>query len=133
MLVTRSLRPRPTHLGGTCSVRTLLVRQCLISPTYSPYSLIHTTGGQSYKKVYARVDKLSYSPLEGNKPKAKRTTRDRGRLGEKNDYDEALIMQLEAREKIRKEFQDGLDAMELAGHGQSEFRSKAIRREDGLT
>jgi len=121
MLVTRSLRPRPTHLGETCSVRTLLVRQRLISPTYSPCSLIHTTGGQSYKKVYVRVDKLSNASLEGNKPKAKRTTSDRGRLGERRDYDEALIMQLEPREKIRKEFQDGLDAMESAGNGQGEL------------
>jgi hypothetical protein len=127
MLVTRSLRPRPTPLGGTCSVRTLLVRQRLISPTYSPCSLIHTTGGQGYKKVYARVDKLSNAPLEGNRPKAKRSTSDRGRLGERNDYDEALIMQLEPREKIRKEFQDGLDALELAGYGQGELRSKGER------
>lgn len=121
MLVTRSLRPRPTPLGGTGSVRTLLVRQRLISPTYSPCSPIHTTGGQNYKKVYVKVDKLSNAPLKGDRPKAKRTTNDRGRLGERNDYDEALIMQLEPREKIRREFQDGLDAMESAGHGQSEL------------
>jgi hypothetical protein len=121
MLVTRSLRPRPTHLAGTCSIRTLLVRQRLISPTYSPCSLIHTTGGQGYKTVYARVDKSSTAPLQGNKPQARRTTSDRARLGERNDYDEALIMQLEPREKIRKEFQDGLDAMELAGNGQGEL------------
>jgi hypothetical protein len=30
-------------------------------------------------------------------------------------------MQLEPREKIRKEFQDGLDAMDLAGNGQGEL------------
>jgi hypothetical protein len=89
--------------------------------------LIHTTGGQSYKKIYARVDKLSDAPREGNKSRAKRTTSDRGRLGEKTDYDEALVMQLEPREKIRKEFQEGLDALELAGLGQGELRSKGER------
>ena len=117
MLVARSLRPsRPSSLTKSWSSSSPFTR-CTRAASI-PSSFAFSTTPTLHRSGYRLVDSTSSSSTNqtsSTKKLGRPTVHDRARAGERRDYDEAVMIQtlsqMEPREKIRREFQDGLDAM----------------------